>query len=386
MTSYAELKRGLYRFDDKILRAKQRINASTVILPENKTAVNAFIKRQEARGVSQARVLKEASECFKFATLAVKPFAEMTASDVEDLILLVERGAYADNTKRDFRKCLKQLFRVLKGTVSYPPEVAWLSSKRVLVHKSPESLITEDEVKLMIDAALTDRDRALISASYYSNARIGELLTLTSDRVHDKGTHFILEVAGKTGSHDIPLTEGFEPLRRWLANHPLKRETAFPVFVNEKSKPLSYQSARKILVVNAVRAGVLKKVNPLNFRHSRSTELSEKGLSEQVLNEISGRVQGSQMSRVYVNLATKNSENAMLSIANKKKADKSVAHEAIDQVVYDYVSSAEGMKHLLAFLAKNREAFAPLVQKAFNTSQNRYPPFLCSKRQAPGGS
>lgn len=384
MTDYADLKRGLYRFEDKIARAKQRINASESINAENKAAVNAFLKRQEARGVSQARVCKEASECFKLATLAGgKAFAVMTAGDVEDLILIIERGDYAANTKRDFRKCLKQLFKVLKGTTFYPPEVAWIGTKRVLVHKSPESLITEDEVKLIVEAALTDRDRALISASYYSNARIGELLTLTNDRVHDKGTHFILEVAGKTGSHDIPLTEGFEPLRRWLANHPLKREASFPVFVNEKNKPLSYASARKILVENAIRAGVTKKVNPLNFRHSRSTELSENGLSEQVLNEISGRVQGSQMSRVYVNLATKHSENAMLSIANKKRAVQSEAEESGFKLMLDYLLTSEGRNSFLAFVHKNAEALSPLVQ-AIQGSKNRYPPFCRLKSQAPG--
>lgn len=384
MANYADLKRGLYRFEDKIQRGKQRITTSTTLSPENKEVILKFLKRQEARGVSPARICKETSECLKLGGLATKPFAVMDSGDVEDLILLVEREDYASNTKRDFRKCLKQLFKVMRGTETYPPEVAWINTKRITVHKSPESLISEDELRLMIDAARNERDRALISTVYYSNARIGELLTLTSDRVHDKGTHIVLEVAGKTGPHDIPLTEGFEPLRRLLANHPLKRETAFPVFINEKNKPLSYESTRRVLIETAFRAGVMKKVNSLNFRHSRSTELTANGLSEGVLNDLSGRVQGSQMSAVYVNLAKRQTETALLSVANRKKADKSSSEEAWFQVVLDYISTTEGLNGLRAFLKKNREAVLPLVQKAVSGDKTHFPPFHYSKRQAPG--
>ena len=52
----------------------------------------------------------------------------------------------------------------------------------------------------------------------------------------------------------------------------------------------------------AKRAGVHKRVNPHNFRHSRSTHLASK-LTESQMEEYLGWVQGSKMPSIYVHMS-----------------------------------------------------------------------------------
>jgi len=382
LTDYDSLKRNFYGFDERIARAKKRIAEDPALLPENRLVVLAFLKRKEAEGVSPARIAKYCYLASTIAKLARKPLKEMNASDVETLLLAVDSSKnYKPNTRRDFRITVKALFKMIRG-VPNSPEVAWISARRVLIYKSPENNLTEEEVQKMVDACRNDRDRALISTLYYSNARIGELLTLSSDRVIDKGNRFVLQVAGKTGAHDIPLVEGFEPLRRLLANHSLKNERVFPVFVNERSQPMKYYAARKILIVAASRAGIMKKVNPHKFRDSRSTELAAHNVGESVLNALSGRVQGSEMARVYVNLASKQIEDAMLEVANKKKADKAQGDDLFYELIEEYLRSEEGLnqfiKGLKSWFKQNKQAVTPILQRIVLVGN------LNSGKQAPG--
>ena len=69
-------------------------------------------------------------------------------------------------------------------------------------------------------------------------------------------------------------------MSNWLAHHPLKNNPEAWLWVGlgtkNKGKLISYEVARKILRTLAKRAGIKKKVNPHNFRHSRATQLAPK--------------------------------------------------------------------------------------------------------------
>ena len=50
--------------------------------------------------------------------------------------------------------------------------------------KLPDDILTQEEIRSLISAARTDRDRAFISMLYESGCRIGELLNLHIRQVH----------------------------------------------------------------------------------------------------------------------------------------------------------------------------------------------------------
>ena len=97
----------------------------------------------------------------------------------------------------------------------------------------PDSMITQDEVRRMIDSATNARDRALISKLYDSGCRIGEIATL---RIRDVGFDnygAVLKVTGKTGFRNVRIIgDSVTYMRAWLDNHPERNNLDAPVFVN----------------------------------------------------------------------------------------------------------------------------------------------------------
>lgn len=96
----------------------------------------------------------------------------------------IEKKDYTDWTKHDYKMILKRFFKWLRGFDDYPDEVKWI---KVTVKRRknllPEELLTEEDVKKLIDSADYPRDKALVSLLYESGCRIIELNTLTIKHV-----------------------------------------------------------------------------------------------------------------------------------------------------------------------------------------------------------
>ena len=111
------------------------------------------------------------------------------------------------------------------------------------------------------------------------------------------------------------LTRSSAPLLAdWKANHPLRGKDA-ALWVDTSGdmthRPLRWIGLSKLISRTAKKAGIGKRVNPYVFRHTRLTHLS-KILTEAVLCEFAGWVQGSQMPRNYVHLSGRDVDEAIL--------------------------------------------------------------------------
>jgi hypothetical protein len=84
---------------------------------------------------------------------------------------------------------------------------------------------------------------------------------------------------------------------------------------------MSYFALRAQLQKIAKRAGIAKKVNPYNFRHSRATYLASR-LTEAQLEEYLGWVHGSASPRSYVHLSGRDVDDKILELHGLKKEDE----------------------------------------------------------------
>jgi hypothetical protein len=170
--------------------------------------------------------------------------------------------------------------------------------------KTAGQMLSEAEVRAMIQACTRSIDRALVATVYEAALRIKELGTIKWDQVRFEKNNVILNVDVKTGRpRHIPLFMARPYLAAWRADYPLKPEGNAYVFISEREKkPLRYQALEKRLKILAERAGVTKKITPHIVRHSRITNLVRRGVREYTIREIAWGNQGTKMLQTYSHL------------------------------------------------------------------------------------
>jgi site-specific recombinase XerD len=292
---------------------------------ENAVLLGQFLNKLRAEGLSQLRVKKYDYTLRKLSKMLAKPFREAERADIEALLVKLDQSGYAEWSKHDFKVVIKRFWKWLKASEEgYPREVSWIKTTMKRNHeKLPEDLLTEDEVARLIQAADNIRDKALISTLYESGCRIGELQSMRLKSVAFNDYGVTIQIRGKTGSRKLLLISSTPYLANWLGHHPSK-DPESPVWTVFRSKgtfrPLTYNTIRDLIMNLGQKAGLNKRLNPHNFRHSRATHLAKK-LTEQQLNAYMGWVQGSGMTRVYVHLSGRDMDDAILEMHGIKKAE-----------------------------------------------------------------
>ncbi len=322
----------IYRVDQKLENARGRLEANPQLPRETKDVLRRFVEEQAAVGLSEYRQLWYLTHLVPFAEQLRGDFLEPTEDQVRKLVAAVNRSRLSEWSKTNKRTALKRFYKWLLGRdEEYPPCVRWVKTKGGNHKRTlPDDLLSRDEIRALIEAAVNPRDRALIALLADGGLRIGEALNLRVKDVHpDRHGAYLMVPTGKTGARRVRLIESVPHLAVWRRVHPLRDREEAPLFCylsaqepgegkkrrirgHAKGEALQYAAARKALRDAAVRAGVKPgKVNPHNFRHTRATILA-KTVPEAPLEAQMGWVHGSQMSRVYVSLSGRDVDEAIL--------------------------------------------------------------------------
>jgi len=303
----------------KAVERKMQKISKLPISPANKKAILEFGNSCFTEGLSARRVLKYLVTMQQLAQMLQIDFPAAKRNDIEKLVNQIERSPYAEWTKHDYKVALKKFYRCLrKYEDGYPPEVKWIrTTMRKNRLKLPEDMLTQEEIKSMVRAAKTNRDKALIASLYESGCRIGELLNIKMKQIHPHPHGFQITVTGKKGPRRLLLIASAPYITAWLNDHPKNENPDSYLWVtcDYRSQRLKYWRVTVILKTAAKRAAVRKAVNPHNFRHSRATHLA-KHLTEAQMNEYMGWVQGSDMPSTYVHLSGRDVDQALLKLNN----------------------------------------------------------------------
>ncbi len=288
----------IHNYEAKMQHATERVQKSS-LSEEDKTLILEFVNYKTARGIGTARqekylrLLRDLGERYTDDT-----FSSLQKKDVERIVTTIERSGFSDWTKYDYKLFLKT-FLTWMGKRE---EVDWIPLRKP--RRLPDDILTEGEISAMIDAARNLRDKAIIAMLYEGGFRVGELGSLKIKDVTFDRYGAIAIVDGKTGMRRVRLIWSMPYIAQWLEVHPRREEREAPLWIkaSDPQELLRYDAMRMQLQKIANRAGVHKRVNPHNFRHSRSTHLASK-LTESQMEEYLGWVQGSKMPSIYVHMS-----------------------------------------------------------------------------------
>lgn len=148
------------------------------------------------------------------------------------------------------------------------------------------AILSQDEVRAVLDAVEKQRDRVLITIAYACGLRVSEVATLKVGDID--GKRMLVHVRSGKGRKDrlVPLAASLLELLRvwWQVMRP--SEWLFPGM-----KPGAHVDTRTIqrAVQLAVKnAGIKKKVTPHTLRHCFATHLLEAGTDLRILQSLLG--------------------------------------------------------------------------------------------------
>jgi integrase len=153
--------------------------------------------------------------------LGKKELNKLTKDDIISILKKIEEQDFSPWTIQMYRVVLRKFFKWM-GKENL---VNWFKVNiKANETKLPEDLLTEEEVKAMIEKCDNLRDKALIATLYESAARPSEILTMQILDVafDDYGCSIILH--GKTGARKLRLVVASPYLANWIENHSIKRK------------------------------------------------------------------------------------------------------------------------------------------------------------------
>ncbi|WP_440946858.1 tyrosine-type recombinase/integrase [Methanosarcina sp. T3] len=310
----------IYDHEKNLKAAEDRIEKAGYS-NENKALILRFENSLFAEGLKSVRVKKYLTQLNILAQNSNKNFSEMNLDDVQALVARIERSKRSDWTKHDYKITIRRFFQWM----GKEDLVSWIKvNMKQGSHKLPEELLSESEIKKMIEVAEHPRDKAIIAALYDSGCRIGELGGLKIKHLNFDQYGAILTVNGKTGMRRVRVIFSVPYLASWLDIHPQKDNPDAYLWIlirgKGNGKPMQYSAFRKLIGTLTEKAGIKKRVYNHLFRHSRSTELAQH-LTESQMEAHLGWVHGSDMPSVYVHLSGKQVDDAMLRIYGMKKKE-----------------------------------------------------------------
>jgi len=316
----------IYNYNDWLAKEIKSLGKSN-IGQRNKELILDFQRYGALQNLSLARQIRYISILKIVSKHLEKDFDKTDKKDIERVVGIIQGLPLTPWTKCTYKVMIKRFYKWLKGNdEEYPPEVKWI---KTTLKRSDEKLpsegdlITEKEIRHLIETAKHPRDKAFVSMLYESGCRVGELASLQIGNVIFDQYGIILSVQGKTGSRKIRLISSTPHLMAWLQCHPKKNEKKSPLWVELKGDDaLSYDSIRIFLRRLFKRAGIDKRCNPHFLRHSRATYMANH-LTEFQMNQYFGWTQGSRMPAVYVHLSGRETDQAIFEM-NGIKTEKEI--------------------------------------------------------------
>lgn len=324
----------MFAYDDKyIARYVKRAK------PEDKKIVNRFQKKKIGLSMKyRAEITKTLAYMSEYFT--DKKLINLTVDDALDYLQHLETTLRNPQSRKsqialfyeDLRK--EEIAKVFRS-----------KSRKAKIRKvwmQPEALLSPKEIKHMISACHTFRDKCILATLYDTGSRINELLNVQLKDVilkrKGKKYRYLLNIrTSKIAGNErtITLFESAKFLNAWLANHPNindKEAYLFPSRYNPY-EPIS-KSAVDNIIRYSVKASGIKKPNKINchlFRHSRTTHLFRLGLSEHAIKKRHGWSRASNITSRYTSLSDTDANDMFLQTFGEKPQEKEMLDTDLGQ-------------------------------------------------------
>jgi site-specific recombinase XerD len=252
--------------------------------------------------------------------LGEKNFKDATKDDIINYVNQMKARNLKAGSIREEQAVLKHFYTWLFDGDA-PECVRWIKLKTNQNNIRPEDLLTEDEIKKMIDASSNFRNKAIISTLYESGCRISEFLNIKLKDMRFDEFGVKIKVDGKTGERDIRIVNSTPYIKEWMKNHPTKNDLESYLWLTNNGERLKYEALARLLKVYAKKVGINKRIHPHLFRHSRASRLASK-IPESYLRKCMGWTGDSKMVSTYVHLNSNDVDNVLLKRIYGMKSEK----------------------------------------------------------------
>jgi integrase len=238
-----------------------------------------------------------------------KPWRQVTVYDI-DAFLQRKRAPGTQFSYLIRIKCFLRFIHEGNGD-QLPERIKQYRIPRPRNLLSPQDLLTVDEMRRLLDACTTPRDKTIIALLYGTGARVREILRLKVRDIFPIDGVWRFIVHGKTGPFMGFIKPEVLPIvQNWLQhlNSPTPDSPLFSPRDNPQ-KSLSYHGFHYQLKQIARRAGITKRVFSHLFRHGRNTFLAQH-VTDSIAKKIMGYAPNSTVFQRYVHLSDKQTTTA----------------------------------------------------------------------------
>ena len=257
--------------------------------PEHARLVKRVIKRGEEGGwatstarnhMRNLRFLFEHSDKFGLSDDPKSWDAREWNELIDDLAIERDVGA---GQKRAYARAAQAFIRLCRG-VDSDMRLKIDSPKQERSKIDAESVLTQEEVLRIIEAAKNSRDRAIIAALYQGGFRREVISQLDIRHYVDNEEWAIIRVPHREGmkgasGHQKPLTWAKGFIDRWLSDHPDGRNPDAPLFCSLRPQDRGdritghavYTMLQRLAKTPEVKEITDKPLNPHMFKHARAT-------------------------------------------------------------------------------------------------------------------
>lgn len=329
----------IHKFAEIYQRKIKAVENSLELSETNKRLILAFDRQAHLEGLSVPRKSTIISLLNVLATRYLpKDFFDVTMKDLQNAVIKIDQSDYSQWSKHGYKSLIKKFYswveygdeyRTKVRLRGFPERVSWLSttiSKKDRPRVQASNLLTEEEVRKLIDSAQHPRDKAFVSLLYELGARIGEIGNLTVGSISKDKYGYLVELKGKTGTRTPIAIMSAPHLTTWLNAHPDKGNPDAPLWVqksgNHQHKKMMYGALRMFVRRLVKRAGIRKRVYPHLFRHTRVTHLQNNQISDSQAKVFFGWNPASQMLAEYSHLVSRDANNAILDMYGIQRKDE----------------------------------------------------------------
>jgi site-specific recombinase XerD len=226
-----------------------------------------------------------------------KSISELNNRDVEVFIETVYlKRNYSISTQRQFISALKLFVTFIDNTSINNLELTRPKKSKIL-----PTVLSQEEVLLLIQVTKNLKHRAIIALLYSAGLRIGELISLQLKDIDiERRQLFVRSGKGRKDRYVI-LADSFLPL---LNNYFMTYKPSIYFVEGPKNKPYSASSIRKFLHTSTKLSQITKKVTPHTLRHSYATHLLENGIGLRYIQELLGHAKP-ETTMIYTHVAKK---------------------------------------------------------------------------------
>lgn len=258
----------------------------------DREAILGLVRQWDSESsINQGTIISYMNRLRLSSERADTPLVEMNKADVDSFVFdLKHEHELGEGTLRNYRKSLRKFFSERDEDWSDDIKVGASPDRNV----DPNDLLTDEEIRDLLDATTNPRDKALLALLADTGLRIGAICSLRIrdiDLSDDVATVSINEngnVKGASGKIPLTWSEGY--VGSWLNTHP-RRDDPDAALIHKvehvsenEDGALTYQYAARRIKFIAEEADVDRsRVNTHNFRKTAISRWIREGLSEQAI-------------------------------------------------------------------------------------------------------